>query len=208
MSTTDITSRIDLVLGSTSRYRAELLRRLTPHFRQAAPNVDESRQPGEAPSVLATRLARAKAEAVAQRHPGAIVIGSDQVASLDDEILGKPGSAECACAQLAACSGRHVQFHTALCVLDARTEPAHVHSEIDLTEVQFRELGAADIARYVKREQPLDCAGSFKSEGLGIALFERIASNDPSALIGLPMIALCRLLRRAGIDVLALDEAS
>lgn len=207
MNTTDVTGRIDLVLGSTSRYRAELLRRLTPHFRQAAPDVDESRRPGEAPSVLAARLARAKAEAVAQRHPGAIVIGSDQVASLDDEILGKAGSAERACAQLAACSGRHVRFHTALCVLDARVAPAQIHAETDLTDVQFRELGTAEIARYVQREQPLDCAGSFKSEGLGIALFERIASDDPSALIGLPMIALCRLLRRAGIDVLALDEA-
>ncbi len=208
MSATDATGRIDLVLGSTSRYRAELLRRLTPHFRQAAQDVDESRQPGEAPPALAARLARAKAEAVAQRHPGAVVIGSDQVASLDDKILGKPGSAERARAQLTACSGRQVQFHTALCVLDTRVAPSQVHAEVDLTEVQFRELEAADIARYIKREQPLDCAGSFKSEGLGIALFERIASDDPSALIGLPMIALCRLLRRAGIDVLALDEAS
>jgi len=207
VSTTGSTARIDLVLGSTSRYRAELLRRLTPHFRQAAPDVDESRQPGEAPAALAARLARAKAEAVARRHPGAIVIGSDQVASLDDQILGKPGSAERACADLATCSGRRVQFHTALCVVDARVTPAQVHADIDLTEVHFRELSAGEIARYVRREQPLDCAGSFKSEGLGIALFERITSDDPSALIGLPMIPLCRLLGRAGIDVLSLAEA-
>jgi septum formation protein len=199
--------RIDLVLGSTSRYRAELLRRLTPHFRQIAPDVDEARRPGEAPQALAERLARAKAEAVARRSPGAVVIGSDQVAALDDDILGKPGSAERACAQLAACSGRRVRFFTALCLVDARVDPVQVHAETDFTDVQFRTLDAGQIARYVQLEQPLDCAGSFKSEGLGIALFERIASDDPSALIGLPMIALCRLLRDAGIDVLGAAAA-
>lgn len=194
---------IDLVLGSTSRYRAELLRRLTAQFRQAAPDIDESRLPGEAPRALAERLARAKAEAVARRHPGALVIGSDQVAALDDQTLGKPGDATTARAQLAACSGRHVEFHTALCLVDARDPTAlRVHAETDLTTVQFRILDAAEIARYVERERPLDCAGSFKSEGLGIALFERIVSHDPSALIGLPMIALCRLLRRAGVALL------
>ncbi|HVH35277.1 MAG TPA: Maf family nucleotide pyrophosphatase [Tahibacter sp.] len=194
---------IDLVLGSTSRYRAELLRRLTTQFRQAAPDVDESRLPGEAPRALAERLALAKAEAVARRHPGALVIGSDQVAAFDGRILGKPGDAATAHAQLAACSGRHVEFHTALCLVDARDPTApRIHAETDLTTVQFRVLDAAEIARYVEREQPLDCAGSFKSEGLGIALFERIATDDPSALIGLPMIALCRLLRRAGVALL------
>ncbi len=194
---------IDLVLGSTSRYRAELLRRLTTQFRQAAPDVDETRRPGEAPRALAQRLAQAKAEAVARRHPGALVIGSDQVAALADATLGKPGDAATARAQLAACSGRHVDFHTALCLVDAR-EPAapRVYADTDLTTVQFRVLDTAEIARYVEREQPLDCAGSFKSEGLGIALFERVSSDDPSALIGLPMIALCRLLRRAGVALL------
>jgi septum formation protein len=194
---------IDLVLASTSRYRAELLRRLTAQFRQAAPDVEETRLPGEAPRALAERLAQAKAEAVARRHPGALVIGSDQVAALDDRILGKPGDAATACAQLAACSGRRVDFHTALCLIDAR-EPAalRVHAETDLTTVQFRVLDATEIARYVERERPLDCAGSFKSEGLGIALFERITNDDPSALIGLPMIALGRLLRRAGVALL------
>ena len=193
---------IDLVLGSTSRYRAELLRRLTTQFRQAAPDVDETRLPGEAPAALAARLARAKADAVAQRFPGAVVIGSDQVAELDGEALGKPGSVERARAQLASCSGRAVRFHTALCLVDARGMAMRAHAETDLTTVQFRALAPGEIARYVEREQPLDCAGSFKSEGLGIALFDRIASEDPSALIGLPMIALCRLLRQAGISVL------
>ncbi|HSX61456.1 MAG TPA: Maf family nucleotide pyrophosphatase [Tahibacter sp.] len=190
---------MDLVLGSTSRYRAELLRRLTLRFRQAAPDVDETRLADEAPAALAARLARAKAHAVAQRHPGAVVIGSDQVAELDGDALGKPGTNESACAQLARCSGRAVRFHTALCLADTRGAVVQFHAETDLTTVQFRPLSPEEIARYVEREQPLDAAGSFKSEGLGIALFERIASDDPSALIGLPMIALCRLLRRAGI---------
>lgn len=196
-------AEVDLVLGSTSRYRAELLRRLTARFRQAAPDVDETRRPGEAPRALAQRLALAKAQAVAQRQPGALVIGSDQVAALADETLGKPGDAATARAQLAACSGRRVDFHTALCLVDARDPTApRIHADIDLTTVQFRVLGAAEIARYVEREQPLDCAGSFKSEGLGIALFERVTSEDPSALIGLPLIALCRLLRSAGVALL------
>ncbi|WP_257387352.1 Maf family protein [Tahibacter caeni] len=196
-------SDVDLVLGSTSRYRAGLLRRLTPQFRQAAPDVDETREAGETPRALAERLAMAKALAVARRHPGALVIGSDQVAALDGQTLGKPGDAATACAQLAACSGRQVEFHTALCLADARDPAAlRVHAETDLTTVQFRVLDEAEIARYVERERPLDCAGSFKSEGLGIALFERVTSDDPSALIGLPMIALCRLLRRAGVAVL------
>jgi septum formation protein len=193
---------IDLVLGSTSRYRAELLRRLTLRFRQSAPEVDESRRPGETPETLAARLAHAKAHAVARRHPGAVVIGSDQVAELDGEALGKPGDAERARAQLARCSGREVRFHTALCLADARGAATQFHSDTDVTTVRFRELTSEEIARYVEREQPLDCAGSFKSEGLGIALFERIANDDPSALIGLPMILLCRLLRQAGIAVL------
>lgn len=190
---------IDLVLGSTSRYRAELLARLTPRFRQQAPGVDESRNPGEAPIALATRLARAKAEAVAARNPGSVVIGSDQVAALDDQVLGKPGDVARAEAQLAACSGRRVAFHTALCLADARGGELRLFEAIDTTEVAFRQLAADEIRRYVEREQPLDCAGSFKSEGLGITLFERIDNADPSALVGLPLIALCRLLRAAGI---------
>lgn len=185
-----------VVLGSTSRYRAELLRRLLPEFTQAAPGVDEAALPDEAPAARALRLAIAKAEAVAQSHPQALVIGSDQVAELDGQVLDKPGTAERAREQLRASSGRTVQFHTALCLLDARTGERHTH--VDLTRAVFRELDESEIDRYVAREQPLDCAGSFKCEALGISLFERIETTDPSALIGLPLIALARLLRVAG----------
>lgn len=188
-----------IVLGSTSRYRAELLRRLLPEFGQAAPGTDESPLPDEPPAIRALRLAIAKTEAVAREHPGALVIGSDQVAELDGRVLDKPGNAERACAQLAASSGREVHFHTALCLLDTRDGRRHTH--VDHTRVRFRELDAAEIARYVEREQPLDCAGSFKCEGLGISLFEAIDSHDPSALIGLPLIALARLLREAGVEL-------
>lgn len=188
-----------IVLGSTSRYRAELLRRLLPQFGQSAPGTDESPLPDEPPAVRALRLAVAKAEAVAREHPGALVIGSDQVAELDGRILDKPGNAERACAQLAASSGREVHFHTALCLFDTRDGRRRTH--VDHTHVRFRELNAAEIARYVEREQPLDCAGSFKCEGLGISLFEAIDNHDPSALIGLPLIALARLLREAGVEL-------
>ncbi len=188
-----------IVLGSTSRYRAELLRRLLPQFGQSAPGTDESPLPDEPPAARALRLAVAKAEAVAREHPGALVIGSDQVAELDGRILDKPGNAERACAQLAASSGREVHFHTALCLFDTRDGRRRTH--VDHTHVRFRELNAAEIARYVEREQPLDCAGSFKCEGLGISLFEAIDNHDPSALIGLPLIALARLLREAGVEL-------
>jgi septum formation protein len=191
---------VDLVLASTSRYRRELLARLTSHVRCIAPQVDETAATGEAPAALATRLAAAKARDVAARTPGALVIGSDQVADLAGQILGKPGSEQNARQQLAACSGREVVFHTALCLLDTRAG-ARTHAAIDTTRVRFRDLATEEIARYVQREQPLDCAGSFKSEGLGIALFERIESADPTALIGLPLIALCRLLRETGVAV-------
>lgn len=192
---------VDLVLASTSRYRRELLARLTPDFRCVAPNVEEKPLTDERPAALADRLALAKAQAVAAKNPGTIVVGSDQSAELDGRALGKPGSADAARAQLAACSGRTVLFHTGLCVIDASHSPHRVLAARDATRVHFRQLGAATIARYVERERPLDCAGSFKCEGLGIALFERIESEDPTALIGLPLIALCRLLRELGIDV-------
>jgi septum formation protein len=188
-----------IVLGSTSRYRAELLRRLLPDFEQAAPHTDESPLPHEAPTARALRLAIAKAEAVAQSCGDALVIGSDQVAEIDGVVLDKPGSSERACAQLAASSGRSVNFHTALCLLDSHQGRKQTH--VDHTRVRFRDLAPAEIARYVEREQPLDCAGSFKCEGLGISLFSAIDSHDPSALIGLPLIALARLLRDAGIAV-------
>lgn len=187
------------MLGSTSRYRAELLRRLVPTFEQRAPGTDETLRPGEAPAEGALRLAMAKAEGAARGWPDALVIGSDQIAELDGDALGKPGSAEGARVQLASCAGREVRFHTALCLLDTRDGRRRTH--VDTTGVRFRPLAEAEIARYVEREQPLDCAGSFKCEGLGIALFERIDSSDPTALVGLPLIALARMLREAGLAV-------
>ncbi len=184
-----------LILASTSRYRRELLGRLGLAFDVARPETDETPQPGEAPAKLAWRLAEAKAAAVAAQRPDAWVIGSDQVAEFDGLPIGKPGGREAAIAQLGAMSGREVRFCTGLCVL--RDGQAAL-SELDVTVVRFRELGASEIERYVDAEQPFDCAGSFKSEGLGIALFEAIESRDPTALIGLPLIATARLLRRAG----------
>ena len=188
-----------IVLGSTSRYRAELLRRLIADFEQAAPGTDETPLPGEAPASRALRLAIAKATAAASGHHDALVIGSDQVAELDGQMLDKPGTRERARAQLVASSGREVHFHTALCLLDTRNGRQHTH--VDHTRVHFRPLETAEIARYVEREQPLDCAGSFKCEGLGISLFEAIDNRDPSALIDLPLIALARLLREAGFPL-------
>ncbi|MBO9662705.1 Maf family nucleotide pyrophosphatase [Dokdonella sp.] len=190
---------VDLVLASTSRYRRELLSRLGLPFRAVAPEVDEASHPGETPRALACRLAQAKAEAVAARCPGALVIGSDQVAELDGRALGKPGSVAAAEAQLTASAGRSVLFHTALCLVDTRTAAAVPALACDLTRVVFRPLAHAEIARYVAAERPLDCAGSFKAEGLGIGLFERIENEDPTALIGLPLIALARMLRAAGV---------
>ena len=188
-----------LVLASTSRYRAALLRRLVEDFEQVAPDTDESLRPDEAPAERALRLAIAKAEAVAPAFADAWVIGSDQVAELDGTILRKPGNAETARRQLAASSGRVVHFHTALCLLDTRDGTAQTCA--DHTSVRFRPLQSTEIERYVEREQPLDCAGSFKCEGLGISLFEEIDNRDPSALVGLPLIALARLLRQAGMTL-------
>ncbi|MGH8040496.1 MAG: Maf family protein [Rudaea sp.] len=197
---------MDLILASTSRYRRELLARLTAKFRCVAPEIDETPLLDEPPHALTTRLAWHKARAVAERNPGSMVIGSDQVADHSGRILGKPHTAENACAQLAACSGEHVVFHTAVCIVDARseTDPQQMprYCAQDSTRVHFRTLDTDEIARYVEREQPLDCAGSFQCEGLGIALFERIETNDPTALIGLPLIALCRLLREAGVQTI------
>ncbi|MCD9045988.1 Maf family protein [Luteimonas sp. MHLX1A] len=184
-----------LILASTSRYRRELLERLQLPFTTERPDVDETPLPGEAPAALASRLAVAKAREVARLHPGAWVIGSDQVAGFDGHALGKPGSRDAAIAQLQSMSGSSVQFLTAvaLCRGDALAGEA-----LDTTTVTFRCLRRAEIERYVDAEQPLDCAGSFKSEGLGIALFDAIETRDPTALIGLPLIATARLLRDAG----------
>jgi septum formation protein len=201
MSTAPAVAPATLVLASTSRYRSALLSRLTTSFRTVAPDTDETPMAGEAPMALALRLASAKAVAVAARCPGAIVIGSDQVAEIAGGTLGKPGSIAAACAQLALCSGRSVAFHTALCVVDARTATGSTRSAIDTTTVVFRTLARAEIERYVALENPLDCAGSFKAEGLGIALFERIETTDPTALIGLPLIQLAKLLREMGVAI-------
>ena len=188
-----------LVLASTSRYRRELLSRLVTGFATTAPDTDESAIDGETPATMAQRLATEKALAVAARHPGAVVIGSDQVAELDGQALGKPGNHEAAHRQLAASSGRELLFHTAVHVITA--DGRHLQSR-DVTRVRFRQLSDVEIERYLQHEQPYDCAGSFKSEGLGIALFETISSQDPTALIGLPLIATAQLLRQAGIDPL------
>lgn len=185
-----------IILASTSAYRAALLRRVLESFDQAAPGSDEAHVDGEAPAARAARLAEAKARAVAAQRPGCIVIGSDQVADLGGTVLDKPGTVHAAHRQLQASSGRQVVFHTAVCVVDARGD-AHTH--VDETRVTFRPLSAEDIERYVERERPLDCAGSFKCEGLGITLFERIENDDPTALVGLPLIATSRLLRQAGV---------
>ena len=185
-----------LVLASTSRYRRELLERLRLSFDVAPPDVDETASPGESPRNLAIRLAQAKACAVAtQLADDAWALGSDQVAEVEGRALGKPGGRAAAIAQLDSMSGRIVRFHTALCLAHA---DGRTFADIDLTEVHFRALTDAEIERYVDAEQPFDCAGSFKSEGLGIALFERIDNHDPSALVGLPLIATCMLLRKAG----------
>jgi septum formation protein len=186
-----------LVLASTSRYRRELLQRLALPFDVARPDVDETPVSGEAPDALARRLAEAKARAIAGLGADAWVIGSDQVADLDGVPLGKSGTRDAAMAQLQAMSGRAVAFHTAVCVVrgDRRLMAA------DTTVVRFRALDRAEIERYVDAEQPFDCAGSFKSEGLGISLFEAIETRDPTALVGLPLIATSRLLRQAGYDL-------
>ena len=189
-----------LVLGSTSRYRRELLERLRIPFAVTAPDVDETPQPGEAPKALARRLALAKARAVAALHPEAVVIGSDQVADLAGQPLGKPGEHARAVAQLRQMRGQTVIFQTALAVVCL----ASGFEQVDLTEVRvvFRDLSDDEIEAYLLAEQPYDCAGSAKSEGLGIALLESIDNDDPTALIGLPLIRTARLLRLAGVKLL------
>lgn len=185
-----------LILASTSRYRRELLQRLGLAFDCEAPGVDETPLEGESPVHLGARLARAKAESVRLRHPDAIVIGSDQVAEISGQALGKPGDHAGAVRQLQACRGQEVIFHTAVCVLDARSGARHAF--VDETRVHFRELSDAEIERYLEAERPYDCAGSFKSEGLGVTLFASISNHDPTGLIGLPLIALAQSLRDCG----------
>jgi septum formation protein len=186
-----------VVLGSTSRYRRELLSRLNLPFEVASPDVDETPAPGEAPRALALRLALSKARAVAKLHPDAVVIGSDQVADLAGQPLGKPGTHERAVLQLRQMRGQTVIFQTAV----ATVCQASGFEQVDIApvEVRFRDLSDDEIERYLRAEQPYDCAGSAKSEGLGIALLEAIHSDDPTALIGLPLIRTCRMLRAAGV---------
>jgi septum formation protein len=186
-----------IVLASTSRYRAELLRRLLDQFDQDAPDLDYRPLPGEAPAARATRHAATKAQAVSRIRSDALVIGSDQVAALGDRVLHKPGTPENAHEQLRASSGKYVDFYTGLCVIHGRDGPLATWA--DHTRVVFRDRSDNEIKHYVARERPLDCAGSFKVEGAGISLFERIENSDPTALIGLPLIALTRLLRAAGL---------
>lgn len=186
-----------LILASTSPFRRELLARLQIPFEAVAPEADESALPGESPAATAERLSVVKARAVAGRFPDALIIGSDQVAFLGDARFGKPGTRENAAAQLRAMSGKTVIFHTGLCLLNAATGRVHLRGVP--TEVRFRELPDAEIVRYLDKEDALNCAGSARSEGLGIALLESLRGDDPNALVGLPLIALADMLRAEGI---------
>jgi septum formation protein len=188
-----------IVLGSTSPFRRALLEKLGVNFEVDSPDIDEQQQSGESPERLVTRLATEKAKAVANNHQKALVIGSDQVACIDDQILGKPGNRENAINQLSLASGRKVTFYTGLCLLNSTTgvnqvlcEPFHVY---------FRPLKLQQIERYLDAEEPYNCAGSFKSEGLGIALFSRLEGDDPNSLIGLPLIRLISFLEKEGIYI-------
>jgi 7-methyl-GTP pyrophosphatase len=188
-----------LILGSTSPFRRELLNKLGLDFDVDAPDIDESMHPGEQPDEFVQRLALEKAHAVATRHDNALVIGSDQVACIGSNILGKPGNRDKAIAQLTEASGKRVSFYTGLCLLNSENgrsqvicEPFHVH---------FRNLSQEQIARYLDAEEPYNCAGSFKSEGLGISLFERLEGDDPNSLIGLPLIRLITMLEQEGIHI-------
>ena len=189
-----------LVLASTSPFRRELLARLGLPFETANPDTDEAALDGETPTATALRLSEAKARAVAARHPEALIIGSDQVACLDGQVFGKPGNHENAVKQLKAMRGRTVNFFTGLCLLNAKTGKAHLRGVPTL--VTFRNLSDAAIESYLRKEQPYNCAGSAKSEGLGIAVIAKMAGEDPNALIGLPLIALCDLLELEKVNVL------
>ena len=188
-----------LVLASTSPFRRELLERLHLPFLTTAPDIDESRLPDESPQAMVKRLSEQKAHAVASQFPDALIIGSDQCAVIDGEILGKPGNHANAIRQLSQSSGKTVHFLTGLCLFDSRDGSF----QLDLVpfDVEFRELSTAEIEHYVLREQPFNCAGSFKSEGLGISLFKRLRGDDPNALIGLPLIRLMEMLREKGYTI-------
>ncbi|HYD78449.1 MAG TPA: Maf family nucleotide pyrophosphatase [Paucimonas sp.] len=200
-STAPVAMPARLILGSSSKYRRELLSRLLLPFDVMAPEIDEAPLAEESPEMTALRLAQSKAEAIARQAPGALVIGSDQVATLDGIQIGKPGTHENALKQLQTMRGRKVVFHTALCLWDGREERREFAAQIEniQTFVTFRDLPDHELDAYLRIEQPYDCAGSAKNEGLGIALIEKIESIDPTALTGLPLIALTTMLRRAGV---------
>ncbi|WP_187287335.1 Maf family protein [Kangiella koreensis] len=189
-----------IILASSSPYRKELLSRILENFEAISPDIDETPFPDEEPIELVARLAQQKALAIAVSHPEALVIGSDQVCVLNNQILGKPGTMDKAIEQLKACSGQTVTFYTSLCVTNAN-ETAQ-NTTVVATKVRFRQLSDKEIISYLEKEQPFDCAGSFKCEGLGIVLFEAIESKDPTALIGLPLIALATKLRELGVQLI------
>ena len=191
---------MEIILASSSPYRRRLLQRLQIPFHSLPPRVEEGRLPGEEPAAMAVRLALAKARAVAKDHPEALVIGSDQVASLKGELMGKPGCHEVAVSQLRCSVGKRVDFHTSLAVVITSQNFERFH--VEPFSVYFREVDDKSIENYLQREKPYDCAGSFKCEGLGIALFERLEGNDPTSLEGLPLIALTDMLAEAGVPVL------
>lgn len=195
---------MDIILASTSPYRKQLLERLGVSFCCLPPKIDEAHLPGESPATMAGRLALAKALVIAETHPKSLVIGSDQVASLEDGVMGKPGNHQAAALQLRASAGQEVKFYTGLALIhrDAQLELTHVEQ----FSAHFRSLTDQQIDNYLRREQPYDCAGSFKVEGLGIALFKGLQGDDPTSLEGLPLIALTTLLAKAGIDVLCNQE--
>lgn len=190
-----------LILASSSSYRRALLERLGLPFLCSAPHIKEEALPGESATALACRLASEKAAALAAQFPDALIIGSDQVAECDGQLLGKPGTARKAREQLQFCSGKTVRFHTGISLLDSSS--AQQLTESETYSVHFRPLSDDEIARYVELEKPLDCAGSFKAEGLGIVLFEKMEGSDPNSLIGLPLIRLVSMLANFGIHPLA-----
>jgi septum formation protein len=201
-------SNARLILGSSSPYRRELLSRLGLPFEVIAPDIDETALPGEAPETTALRLAQEKARAIGLRMPagGALIIGSDQVATLDGEQIGKPGNHENALRQLQKMRGRRVIFHTALCLWDSTGPAPVVQTDNVQTFVTFRDLPDHELDAYLRIEQPYDCAGSAKNEGLGIAILEKIESSDPTALTGLPLIALSTMLRKRGVVFFATQQ--
>lgn len=193
-----------LILGSSSPFRAELLNKLGLHFIQVSPDIDETPLEGESPAALVERLATSKAREIAKTHPEALIIGSDQVAVIDTDILGKPGNHHNAMTQLKRASGRDVEFLTGLALYNAKND--NMQSLVEPFVVHFRELSDNQIDFYLKKEQPYQCAGSFKSEGFGISLFSRLVGDDPNSLIGLPLIRLISLLENEQIDVLQLQH--